>query len=80
MHEVADQPGWVRVRVQAERLDWIPAMLVGLGLPFVVEQPEALRHLVRALADRLVAAAAPAGLQAPRRSGSDDGPVDAGTG
>ena len=45
--------GWVRVRLQAERLDWIPAVLAGLDRPFVIEQPAALRDQVRALARRL---------------------------
>ena len=55
--EPVDEPGWVRVGLRAERLDWVPALLAGLPVPFVVEAPEALRDLVRALADRLAAAA-----------------------
>ena len=51
--EALDEPGWVRVRLQAERLDWVPALLAGLGHPFVVEQPAALRDEVVALARRL---------------------------
>ncbi len=53
--------GWVRVRLQAERLDWVPGVLAGLNRSFVVEAPEALREEVRALAQRLIdgAAAAP---------------------
>ena len=43
----------VRVRIRAERLDWVPRMLAGLGRPFVVEHPPELRDLVRDLADRL---------------------------
>jgi predicted DNA-binding transcriptional regulator YafY len=50
-------PGWVRVRLQAERLDWVPAVLAGLDCPFVIESPEALRDQVRALAGRLAAGA-----------------------
>ena len=50
---VPDSPEWVRVRIRAERLDWIPAVLAALDRPFVVEQPAALRELVRALARRL---------------------------
>jgi predicted DNA-binding transcriptional regulator YafY len=57
VHEIAHLDGWVRVRLQAERLDWIPAVLAGLNLPFAVEHPEALRGLVRSLAKRLTAAA-----------------------
>ena len=48
-----DGDGWVRVRLQAERLDWIPAVLAGLDRPFVIEHPKALRDQVRALARRL---------------------------
>lgn len=51
--EETDQPGWVRVRLQAERLDWVPALLAGLDHPFVVEEPAALRDGVKALARQL---------------------------
>lgn len=44
---------WVRVRLRAERLDWVPALLAGLDLPFVIEAPDQLRPLVRSLAARL---------------------------
>ena len=56
---VHDTPGdaWARIRIRAERLDWIPSLLAGLGRPFVVEQPEELRVLVRGLARRLLKAA-----------------------
>jgi hypothetical protein len=47
----------VRVRLRVERLDWVPAVLAGLDLPFTVEEPAELRGLVLSLADRLVAAA-----------------------
>ncbi len=57
--QIADEPGWVRVQIRAERLDWVPGLLAGLGLPFVVEGPEALRDLVRALAGQLAAAVPP---------------------
>ncbi|MGW4529060.1 helix-turn-helix transcriptional regulator [Amycolatopsis sp. NPDC004378] len=46
-------PGWVRARIRAQRLDWIPPLLAALDRPFVVEQPDALRELVQALAGRL---------------------------
>jgi predicted DNA-binding transcriptional regulator YafY len=55
---VAGEPGWVRVRWRAERLDWVPAVLAGLGRPFVIEEPEELRDRVRALAGQLTAWAA----------------------
>ncbi|MDJ1136337.1 helix-turn-helix transcriptional regulator [Streptomyces iconiensis] len=45
--------GWVRVRIRAERLDWIPPVLAALDSPFVIEHPTALRDLVHALAHRL---------------------------
>ncbi|TCK24958.1 putative DNA-binding transcriptional regulator YafY [Pseudonocardia endophytica] len=51
-----DVDGRVRLRLRAERLDWVPALLAGLDLPFVVEEPDALRDGVRALARRLDAA------------------------
>jgi predicted DNA-binding transcriptional regulator YafY len=52
--EPADgEPGWVRVRWRAERLDWVPSVLVGLGLPFVIEEPDELRDRVRTLAGQL---------------------------
>ncbi|WP_433038483.1 helix-turn-helix transcriptional regulator [Actinomycetospora sp. CA-053990] len=50
---VPDSDGWVRVRLHAERLDWVPAALAGLDRPFVVEEPDALRDHVRDLARRL---------------------------
>jgi predicted DNA-binding transcriptional regulator YafY len=50
--------GWVVVRLRAERLDWLPGVLAGLGLPFVVEEPAELRDVVRAWAERLAASAA----------------------
>jgi predicted DNA-binding transcriptional regulator YafY len=49
--------GWVRVRLQAERLEWIPSLLASLDRPFVIEYPDALRDHVRALARRLAASA-----------------------
>ncbi|MDI5965396.1 helix-turn-helix transcriptional regulator [Streptantibioticus silvisoli] len=56
---------WVRVRLRAERLDWVPSLLARLDRPFVIEHPEALRDHVRALARRLIA-------------GADDVPDDVG--
>ena len=50
--------GWVRVRLRAERLDWVPGELARLDALFVVEQPEELRDHVRALGQRLLEAAA----------------------
>jgi predicted DNA-binding transcriptional regulator YafY len=64
VHEIGTEPpaskmatdrDWVRVRIRAERLDWIPALLASLGRPFVIEQPDALRDEVHSLARRLAA-------------------------
>ncbi|MCH5670949.1 helix-turn-helix transcriptional regulator [Streptomyces gilvus] len=49
----AEHTGWVRVRIRAERLEWIPPVLAALDRPFVIERPTELRVLVQALADRL---------------------------
>jgi predicted DNA-binding transcriptional regulator YafY len=51
--EPAGEPGWVRARWRAERLDWVPAVLAGLGCPFVIEEPEELRELTKELAGQL---------------------------
>ncbi|MGW4768999.1 helix-turn-helix transcriptional regulator [Nocardia sp. NPDC004278] len=53
----ADTDPWVRVRIRAEQLDWIPPLLAGLNRPFVIEHPDTLNDAVRALARRLTAAA-----------------------
>lgn len=45
--------GWQRVALRAERLEWIPGVLATLNRPFVIERPDALRDLVRELAERL---------------------------
>ncbi|MFB8002870.1 helix-turn-helix transcriptional regulator [Nocardia sp. NPDC056000] len=52
-----DPEPWVRVRIQAEQLEWIPPLLAGLNRPFVIEHPAELNDAVRALANRLTAAA-----------------------
>jgi predicted DNA-binding transcriptional regulator YafY len=49
--------GWFRVRLHAERLDWLPPLLASLDRPFAVERPDELRDLVAALAGRLAASA-----------------------
>ncbi|QWF80713.1 helix-turn-helix transcriptional regulator [Amycolatopsis sp. CA-230715] len=46
---------WVRAKIRAHRLDWIPPLLAALDRPFVIDGPEELRDLVRALATRLAA-------------------------
>ncbi|GAB6897058.1 WYL domain-containing protein [Kineosporia succinea] len=50
---MADAPGWFRVHLNAERLDWVPALIAGLGREFVVEEPAELRDLMRDFARRL---------------------------
>jgi predicted DNA-binding transcriptional regulator YafY len=51
--EAARSEGWFRVRLRAERLEWIPPRLAALDRPFVIEQPGELRGLVNDLARRL---------------------------
>ncbi|GHF40466.1 transcriptional regulator [Amycolatopsis bartoniae] len=51
VEELAD--GWARLRLRAERLDWVPSVLAWLNCPFVIEHPPALRDEVHALARRL---------------------------
>ena len=48
---------WHRVEVRAEHLGWLPPVLASLDLPFAIEQPDELRSLVIAFADRLRASA-----------------------
>jgi predicted DNA-binding transcriptional regulator YafY len=45
--------GWARVRLRAERLDWVPGVLVALDAPFVIEAPDELRSRISELAARL---------------------------
>jgi predicted DNA-binding transcriptional regulator YafY len=56
--EASTDPGWVRARIRAERLDWIPPLLAALDCPFVIEQSDALRDAVQSLATRLAEYAA----------------------
>jgi predicted DNA-binding transcriptional regulator YafY len=53
----SDTMRWSRVELRAERLDWLPAVLASLDLPFAIERPDELRDLVVALAGRLTDAA-----------------------
>ena len=46
---------WFRVRLRAERLEWIPPLIAALDRPFVIDEPAELRGLVAALARRLAA-------------------------
>lgn len=56
VEELAD--GWVRVRLRAQRLDWVAPVIAWLNAPFVIERPDELREHVRALAGVLLAGAA----------------------
>ena len=64
---------WVRVRLRAERLEWVPSVLAWLDLPFVIESPDTLRDHVLALAHRLVTSASTAAGGDPDVAGADDG-------
>jgi predicted DNA-binding transcriptional regulator YafY len=57
VEQVPGEQQWVRVTLRAERLEWVPAVLAGLPVPFVIDSPQALRELVHSLARRLSAAA-----------------------
>ena len=48
---------WVRVRLNAERLDWVPALVAGLDRPFVIEGPAELRDRMAEFARRLATSA-----------------------
>jgi predicted DNA-binding transcriptional regulator YafY len=48
---------WFRVKLHAERLDWLPPLLASLDRPFVIERPDELRDLTAALASRLATSA-----------------------
>jgi len=54
---VRESSEWVRVRLRAERLEWVPSLLAWLDRPFVIEYPDALRDHVHALARRLATGA-----------------------
>jgi predicted DNA-binding transcriptional regulator YafY len=53
--EPAAEEGWVLVRLRAERLDWLPGVLGGLGLSFAVVEPAELRDAVRVWAEQVAA-------------------------
>jgi predicted DNA-binding transcriptional regulator YafY len=48
---------WFRAELQVEQLDWLPPLLASLERPFVIDQPDELRGLTIALADRLASSA-----------------------
>ncbi|MFY2790087.1 YafY family protein [Rhodococcus sp. MALMAid1271] len=51
-----DTEPWTRVRLRAERLDWVVPYFAGLGRDLFIEEPGELREQVRILAGRLLAA------------------------
>jgi predicted DNA-binding transcriptional regulator YafY len=51
-----DAEPWTRLRMRAERLDWVAAYFAGLGRSLVIEEPGELREHIRALARGLLAA------------------------
>jgi predicted DNA-binding transcriptional regulator YafY len=55
--QIPESGEWVRVRLRAERLEWVPSLLAWLDRPFVIEYPDALRDHVHALARRLATGA-----------------------
>jgi predicted DNA-binding transcriptional regulator YafY len=57
VQQIDSEPAWVRVRLRADRLDWLPALIAGVDEPFVVEEPAELRELIHAFARRLDASA-----------------------
>ncbi|MGW4669108.1 helix-turn-helix transcriptional regulator [Streptomyces sp. NPDC004324] len=48
---------WCLVDLRVERLDWLPAVLASLDMPFVIERPDELRGLVVEFAERLARSA-----------------------
>lgn len=57
--DVAEEPGWVRVRMRVESLEWVPGVVASLAADLetevLVEEPTELRERVHALARRLLA-------------------------
>jgi predicted DNA-binding transcriptional regulator YafY len=49
---------WVLVRLRAQQLDWLPGVLAGLGLPFLVHEPAQLRDVIDAWTRRVAGCAA----------------------
>ncbi len=53
LETVPGQESWLRMRINAEALEWLPALIAGLDVPFVIEEPAELREHLRQFADRL---------------------------
>jgi len=49
---------WHRAEIQAERLDWLPGVILALDCEVIVDGPERLRQAIRASAARLLRTAA----------------------
>ena len=69
----ADDDGWLRVVLHAERLEWVAGKLAVIDRPFVIERPQALRDSVLALGQRLITAsqASSAATDHPTAAGAD---------
>ena len=59
LEPVPGEGTWLRMRINAQALEWLPALIAGLDVPFVIEEPAELRARMRAFADRLREAAEP---------------------
>ena len=55
--ELVEQDGGTLLRMRVGSLDWMAGVLARLGCGFTVHEPAELRASVRAVADRLAAAA-----------------------
>ncbi|WP_426737975.1 helix-turn-helix transcriptional regulator [Plantibacter sp. 2H11-2] len=54
VESIEDVSGWHRVSIRAKRLDWLPAVIAGMGdHAVIIDEPEDLRELVRATATRM---------------------------
>ncbi|KQQ50955.1 YafY family protein [Plantibacter sp. Leaf314] len=55
VESIEDAPGWHRLSIRAKRLDWLPAVIAGLGdHAVIVDEPEDLRNLLHATATRML--------------------------
>ena len=59
--EVVEDPDGTVLRMRVDSLDWMATVLAGLGCAFAIRSPQELRESVRALGERLAAAATSAG-------------------